>query len=195
MVGDKPAIGLIIVSLCFVGLNANTPASSSFTEPTTQRLAVQDQPALLFPVQNNTVVFDDRMREAKIEETQPQLKEHNVSKILSDSELISVLQEAGFDGYGLKMAWAIVQKESSARPFAHNDNASTGDNSYGLFQINMLGAMGPDRRERFGLSSNNDLFDPLTNASVAFEMSSGGKAWGAWTTYEKAQELAKSFPG
>lgn len=56
----------------------------------------------------------------------------------------------------------------------------TGDQSYGLFQINMLGNLGPSRRKQYGLSSNDDLYDPLTNAKVAFRLSKGGTDFGAW---------------
>ena len=36
--------------------------------------------------------------------------------MLSDKELISILKEAGFKGYELQYAWAIVVKESTKRP-------------------------------------------------------------------------------
>lgn len=72
---------------------------------------------------------------------------------------------------------AISQAESSGNPGAHNTNAKTGDNSYGLWQINMLGRMGPERLAHFGLKSNEDLFDPATNARVALQMSREGADW------------------
>lgn len=194
MVGHKPIIGFAVVSVCVLSFNVSTPAQSDFNAPTTQKLVLPQEPALLMPTKVDDKLFS-RIREVKIEETMPQLKEHNAKKQLTHAELISVLREAGFSGYGLKMAWAVVQKESTARPFAHNDNAATGDNSYGLFQINMRGSMGPDRREKYGLDSNNDLFDPLTNAEVAFKMSNGGEAWGAWTTHQRAAEIVHQFPG
>ena len=99
------------------------------------------------------------------------------------ASLMSILQQAGFKGEGLKMAYAIAMAESGGNAKAHNGNASTGDNSYGLFQINMLGSMGPARRAQYGLSSNDSLFDALTNAKVAYKMSNGGKNWGPWSTY------------
>ena len=98
-------------------------------------------------------------------------------------DLMSILKQAGFKGDGLKMAYAIAMAESGGNARAHNGNAGTGDNSYGLFQINMLGGMGPERRARYNLSSNDALFDPLTNARVAYKMSNGGKNWGPWSTY------------
>ena len=99
------------------------------------------------------------------------------------ADLMSILRQAGFSGNGLKMAYAIAMAESGGSAKAHNGNANTGDNSYGLFQINMLGAMGPERRRQYGLSSNDDLYDPLVNAKVAYKMSKGGTSWGPWSTY------------
>lgn len=101
------------------------------------------------------------------------------------ASLMSILKQAGFRGEGLRMAYAIAMAESSGNAYSHNTNARTGDNSYGLFQINMIGGMGPERRKRYGLKSNDDLFDPLTNARVAYAMSNGGKNWHPWTTYTK----------
>jgi hypothetical protein len=51
----------------------------------------------------------------------------------------------------------------------------------------MIGSLGPARLEKYGLEANEDLFDPLTNAKIAFKMSNGGKDWSAWTTYKKAK--------
>ena len=94
--------------------------------------------------------------------------------------LVSTLQKAGFKGEALKTAWAIAKRESGGRASAYNPDRSTGDDSYGLFQINMLGNLGPSRRKSYGLKSNQDLLDPATNARVAFAMSKGGKDFGAW---------------
>lgn len=102
---------------------------------------------------------------------------------MAKSDLMALLKEAGFRGQGLANAYAIAIAESGGRARAHNPNASTGDNSYGLFQINMLGKMGPARRKQYGLSSNDDLFDPLTNAKIAFKMSHGGTNFKPWTTF------------
>lgn len=105
-------------------------------------------------------------------------------KMLSDTELVEVLYDAGFRSDRLKLAFAIAKAESNARPKAYNPPSNnTGDNSYGIFQINMIGDLGPDRRNRYDLKRNEDLFDPARNARVAFQMSNEGKDWGAWTTY------------
>lgn len=94
--------------------------------------------------------------------------------------LKELLREAGFRGKGLKTAWAVAMKESTGRPKAYNGNTATGDNSYGIFQINMIGDLGVARREKFGLKSNKELFDPLTNAKAAYYMTQGGTNWSAW---------------
>jgi hypothetical protein len=99
---------------------------------------------------------------------------------LSGEQLKDLLYSVGFRGERLREAWGIVMKESTGRPMAHNQNSRTGDNSYGLFQINMIGKIGPARLEQYGLSNNEELFDPLTNAKIAYILSEGGKNWSAW---------------
>jgi len=99
---------------------------------------------------------------------------------LAPKELKAILHEAGFRGKNLKEAWAVAMKESTGRPRSHNDNPDTGDYSHGLFQINMIGSLGPARLKQYKLDSNKDLFNPLTNAKIAFQMSDGGKNWSAW---------------
>lgn len=101
------------------------------------------------------------------------------------ASLMDILRNAGFTGEGLRIAYAVAMAESSGNAKAYNGNANTGDKSYGLFQINMLGAMGPERLRQYGLSSNEDLFDPNVNARVAFKMSQGGTAWRPWSTYNR----------
>jgi murein DD-endopeptidase MepM/ murein hydrolase activator NlpD len=100
------------------------------------------------------------------------------------------LKAAGFSGDALRKAWAISQRESGGRPDAYNGNAGTGDQSYGLFQINMLGNLGPARRKQFGLKDNADLLDPATNARVAYQMSKGGTDFGAWAVGPNAYKGA-----
>jgi len=102
-------------------------------------------------------------------------------KRFSISELVSLAKQAGFKGDNAAIAAAVAYAESTGNSMAHNRKWP--DNSYGLWQINMLGSMGPDRRKKFGLKSNEDLFDPLTNAKVAYKMS-GGSNFGAWSTYD-----------
>lgn len=79
------------------------------------------------------------------------------------------------------VAAAIAMAESGGNTEAHNSVPP--DNSYGLWQINMLGPLGPQRRKAFGLTNNEQLYDPLTNAKAMAKISNGGKNWVPWTTY------------
>jgi hypothetical protein len=115
---------------------------------------------------------------------------------LTDSQLIELLQAVGFKGQNLKEAWAIAKKESHGSPLSHNGNRKTGDNSYGLFQVNMIGSLGDARRTKFNLASNAELFNPVVNAQIAYHMSDGGKDWSAWkgTETDVVKRWLKKFP-
>ena len=98
---------------------------------------------------------------------------------------------------------AIGMAESSGRPHAHNTEGD--DNSYGLWQINMLDRpgfmMGEERRGQLALDSNEQLFDPIVNGQAAkyiYDMQ-GFRAWTVYRTgaYKKylpaAQEALNSL--
>ena len=101
------------------------------------------------------------------------------------ANLMDILKQAGFSGSNLQTAYAVAMAESGGNARAFNGNAGTGDLSYGLFQINLLGAMGPERRKQYGLGSNDDLYDAVRNAKVAYKMSKGGTDWSPWSTYKR----------
>ena len=115
---------------------------------------------------------------------------------LTDYDLVQLLKAVGFKGKGLRTAWAVAKAESNGRPFAFNGNAKTGDSSYGVFQINMIGDLGPDRREKFDLGVNAELFSPVTNAEIVFHMTKGGDDWSAWKHAKpiQYQRWLKKFP-
>lgn len=119
----------------------------------------------------------------QIEQTNPLVLLEG-AKQLTQHELVELLAAVGFEGKALKTAWSVVMRESRGRPIAHNKNANTGDNSYGLFQINMIGSLGIDRLAKFqdkiGIAKTSDLLDPVANAKAAYYMTAGGKDWGSW---------------
>ena len=119
----------------------------------------------------------------------------NRTEPFSYEELKHLLTLVGFSEGGLKTAWAVVMRESTGRPLAHNTNADTGDNSYGLFQINMFDTLGPYRRDKFDLSSNEVLFDPVRNAEIAFLLSKEGTDFGHWNVGPNAYRGDGSPPG
>jgi len=92
-----------------------------------------------------------------------------------------VLKSVGFSGSGLQTAKAVILAESGGNVRSYNGKGK--DRSYGLFQVNMYGSMGPDRMAKYGLKSYDDLYDPYINAKVAFDLSNGGRNWKPWTTY------------
>ncbi|SFW84503.1 transglycosylase SLT domain-containing protein [Amycolatopsis australiensis] len=100
---------------------------------------------------------------------------------LSAEQIARHAYAAGFRGQGLTTAVAVALAESGGRTTAHN--ATPPDDSYGLWQINMLGPLGPERRREYHLKSDDELFDPATNARVANRISSDGHDFTPWSTY------------
>jgi hypothetical protein len=109
---------------------------------------------------------------------------------LSREQLTQLLVNAGFkkNSDTLNTMIGIAYAESGGDPNAHNDNPKTGDESYGLWQINMIGKLGPSRRKALGISSNSALFDPATNARAAY-MIYKSSGLNAWTTYTRGTYL------
>ena len=157
----------------------------------------------LFLFTNNTVIPAQALKVQP--KTEVQLKQETLEKYsntvykpsekLSDIELKELLAAVGFEGKALKTAWAIAKTESSGRPLAYNGNRNTGDSSYGIFQINMLGNLGVARKEKFDLRSNILLFDPVINAEITYYMTNGGTNWSAWKGLTpRAKEFYIKFP-
>lgn len=113
------------------------------------------------------------------------LNKYENATSLTDSQLVELLSAVGFKGKALRTAWAVAKAESNGRPFAFNGNAKTGDSSFGIFQINMLGALGPDRRDKFDLDLNAELFSPVMNAQIVYHMTKSGIDWSSWSSYNK----------
>ena len=181
-----------MLSLVIVVLSSTVAVA---VEDKVQEVVAREQVATVVPV---------ALAEPK-KEVKPLSYFENKTK-LSDIELVWLLEAVGFEGQDLKEAWAIAKKESNGRPLAFNGNTLTGDNSYGIFQINMIESLGDDRREKFDLDHNADLFNPVVNAQIAFHMSSGGEVWRAWhigkdpytstsgSHYAKYKEWLSKFP-
>lgn len=95
--------------------------------------------------------------------------------------------QQGFTGGDLDTAVAVALAESGGN--AANHTVDSDDDSYGLWQINMKGSLGPSRMKQFGLKNANELLDPNVNAKAAHIIFSehGWKAWGAYTngSYKK----------
>lgn len=112
--------------------------------------------------------------------------ESSGGRALTADEIRGHASKAGFTGTVLDNMVGIAFAESGGNPLAHNSKPP--DDSYGLWQINMRGKLGPDRRKKFGISSNNQLFDPDTNARAAYVVYKG-QGLDAWTTYKNGAYL------
>lgn len=162
------AVAMSVVSLSIVSAYAQTSGQT-----TTAKLVAKEA------ITQKAIEAEIEKQKVKLAELQ--LKKFSVKKTtFSDVELAQLLYAVGFEGKALKTAWAVVKKESNGRPLAFNGNTRTGDSSYGIFQINMLGGLGVTRRDKYDLDSNKDLFDPVVNAEIAYHMSNGGENWTAW---------------
>jgi hypothetical protein len=104
----------------------------------------------------------------------------------SNPELASFARKAGFPEELIPTMVGISKAESGGNPLAFNPNASTGDLSYGLMQINMLGGMGPERRKEFGIKTNEELYDPLKNFQAAKKIYDQ-QGLGAWSVYRSGK--------
>ncbi len=88
--------------------------------------------------------------------------------LLTAAQIYALARAAGFPPVVAVSMVAICLRESSGDPNAFNGNALTGDRSYGLFQINMAGALSAPRLAAFGIAQEHQLLDPATNAHAAF---------------------------
>ena len=194
------------LSMAFVLLSASAAVAQAVGKDDSQSnvVAVADTSTTTSTTEKKNVVIPDRVdRGVKIYSlkaasvtTQPPApsvlaKYAERRAPLEPLELKELLTAVGFEGEALKLAWGIVMRESRGGPTSHNGNSDTGDNSYGLFQINMIGSLGTDRRERYGLTTNEELFNPVANARIAFLMSGGGKDFGAWGVGKNAYNGGK----
>lgn len=90
------------------------------------------------------------------------------------------LHAVGFRGERLKTAWAIVMRESKGHAIA----VSLGGD-YGLFQFNRSAYSGASWWDPVR------LLDPAYNATVAFNISQGGRTFYPWDIGGRRQHLAR----
>jgi hypothetical protein len=160
------AVTLIAVAMTASSqFNADSKAVASELEQLNSKLEPKVIPEVSASVRTSAEVFAS-YRNSKIP--------------LSGGQLSELLTAVGFEGEAHRIAWGIAMRESNARPLALNKSTRTGDSSYGIYQINMIFDLGPERRKKFGLTSNDQLFDPVLNVQVAFLMTGGGKDFGSW---------------
>lgn len=109
---------------------------------------------------------------------------------MTGDQVAKMAYSVGFRGQGLINVIGITNRESDWDPSAHNTNRGTGDNSYGLSQINMLGDLGPSRARLFGITNYDDLLNPLVNLKAMYKLSNNGQDFGPWLSYRPGLELS-----
>jgi len=161
-------IASVLLAVVFVS------AFSTYIQTSNAQQTTQSEDAL-------KIQIDKEIEEHKVKIRNLELKKFSEQTTpFTDEELAKLLSTIGFEGRALKVAWAVVKKESNGRPLAFNGNVKTGDNSYGIFQINMIGGLGVARRDKYELNSNKELFDPVVNAQIAYLMTNEGSNWSSW---------------
>jgi hypothetical protein len=150
--------------------------SSAVARPSDEQIA-----KLVAVEEDKQEAIEAEIQKQKAKIAELQLKKFSVQKTpFTDEDLAHLLEAVGFEGKALQVAWAVVKKESNGRPLAFNGNTRTGDSSYGIFQINMIGGLGVTRRDKYDLEHNKELFDPVVNAQIAYHMTNGGEVWTSW---------------
>lgn len=111
-----------------------------------------------------------------------------VSQSYDAEKLTNLARSVGIPEEKVSTMVAIALAESGGDPTidtvkSGSDPDKKNEFSLGLWQINMLGRMGEERRKQFGISSNEELYDPVVNAKAALAIlnSQGLSAWGAYT--------------
>lgn len=116
-------------------------------------------------------------------------------------DLARLLYKKGFRGNDITNMLAISYRESRWTPGVLADDED--DKSYGLFQINMKGNLGPARRKYFKISRDEELYDPEVNVRAARILFGGGN-YSPWnidgnpmarteTILPKAQAITKEL--
>ena len=129
-------------------------------------------------------------------------KSVRTGKAMNPREIAQILMRRKFAPEDIWKMLAISWRESNWIPTVRN--VGPVDDSYGLFQINMKGDLGPGRRAQYGLKDDSELFDPKMNIKAARLLYGGGNLshWsvdGDWkngipaSKIEESKAIAKSM--
>lgn len=98
---------------------------------------------------------------------------------LGVAQIGELAEQAGFSGEGLAMAIAVALAESGGDASA-TDYDANGTVDRGLWQINSVHS---------AYSAACD-YDPPCAAAAAYAISSHGRDWSPWVTYQRGEEIA-----
>lgn len=102
---------------------------------------------------------------------------------VSPQQLYAALTAAGLPPNAAAAFVSIAGRESGYNTAAHNDNASTGDDSLGLFQVNLLNGGWTDFLKAHGMADPRSELTTLegsVKAAAAIYGSSGLHPWGGY---------------
>lgn len=92
---------------------------------------------------------------------------------MTASDLYATFYKAGFKPVYAETMTAIALRESGGDPSAHNGDADTGDDSYGLVQINWLVPQVKALCIAHGVTDPSQLLNADTNARIAYALYGG----------------------
>ena len=101
----------------------------------------------------------------------------------SPEQIARIAKTAGIPEKHIPTMVSIAMAESGGDIGArYNPEGNTGEDSYGLWQINMDPRYADERLKLFGIDNKKELFDPVTNAKAAYEIFKL-QGFDAWTVY------------
>ena len=101
----------------------------------------------------------------------------------SPEQIARIAKTAGIPEKHIPIMVSIALAESGGNIGArYNPEGNTGEDSYGLWQINMDPRYADERLKLFGIDNKKKLFDPVTNAKAAYEIFKQ-QGFNAWTVY------------
>jgi hypothetical protein len=113
---------------------------------------------------------------------------------VSPKALYAALTAAGFDPVHAAAFVSIAGRESGFNTSAHNGNRKTGDDSYGLWQINLLnGGWGPFLQAH-GISNPRQALTTLEGSVAALKAIYGSSGMNPWGPYKHVSPLYNTNP-
>lgn len=176
MIGPSAIVGTVL------GLALAIP----FSQPIVTFLACAGQPERTFCSQPQTEALPTKGRVSAKTVSNPTApwKKGTLNWLMAD---------VGFKGQQMKDMSAILIGESGIgndkiNAKAHNCDASTGDDSRGLGQVNLLGPL-IERLDTYNLKNPQALYDPKRNMQITYELAQTPQGYKHWGSYNQGTYL------
>ena len=180
--GTMDPMGLIDAGLIVKGGNVKATKTESEPEAPPPNQSNTNDPIESAKEWLDRIILGDQSRSGNRPPVEPQTPMLPSSGKYGVKELIALAKSAGFtDEESIKMA-ALAMAESGGDPGERYNPKGSTEDSYGLWQINMDPKYRDERLSMFGISSVEELYDPVTNvkaAKILYDL----QGYNAWTTY------------